>query len=131
MRRLTQPVFVNRAKAVYRPRRRFLSALRVLFVYSRYDGALRTRPARLLRAALRCVAEVLACLCLRWSVWPLVVVLGMELWFALMADGRDVLAQGSRVIGARILFALLVPWVVAAGMIAGALRGITGLQGTR
>ena len=70
-RRLTAPAFITNAKALYRPRNTFRSACRQMARYAVSDGQARVRWARLFRNAVRCVAEVLALVCLRWSVIPL------------------------------------------------------------
>ena len=87
-RRQTKPAFIANAKALYRPRNTFRSACRA-------DGALRAerrqarvRWERLFRNAARCVLEVLALVCLRWSVVPLLVILVLESWFAFHRDWR-------------------------------------------
>ena len=63
-RRLTPPAFVNGAKAIYRPQYNFVTAFNQLASYSVSDGILGVRRARLVRNAARCVAQVMALLCL-------------------------------------------------------------------
>lgn len=121
-RRLTTPAFVTEAKALYRPRHSFGSAVVQLASYAAADGMMGIRPARLMRHALRCVAEVLAVGVLGWTVWPLLAVLGLEVYFAYRLDWRD-LPKRWPVLGARLLFSLLVPWVVAYWQVRGRVRG--------
>ena len=118
---LATPVFAEGAKARYRPRHGWRSAVRQMASYAAADGVLGIRPARLMRNGLRCVAEVAALAVLRWSVVPLVVVLGLEVSFAFRLDWRD-LPRRARVVGARLLFSLAVPWVVTWYQVKGAVR---------
>jgi hypothetical protein len=126
-RSVTQPVFVERAKAIYRPQYGLGTASRQMADYAISDGILGTRGARLFRNVARCVVEVLAVALAAWSVMPLLVVLGMEAYFALRLDGRSLLrAAGSwwkvpRLLAARMVFSLLVPWIVAGNQIRGSL----------
>jgi glycosyltransferase involved in cell wall biosynthesis len=148
-RRLTQPVFVERAKALYRPQYTFRSACRQLASYAISDGILGVRPARLFRNAARCIVQVLALLSLlwigvptdrswsvgwwigvptdrSWSVgwWaflPLLAVLALEAWFAFHPDWRFLGRSGPRTLLARLLFSVLVPWIVATNRIRGSL----------
>jgi glycosyltransferase involved in cell wall biosynthesis len=112
-RRLTAPAFVANAKALYRPGNTFRSACRQMARYAVSDGQARVRWARLLRNAARCVVEVLALACLRWSVIPLLLILALELWFAFHRDWRDIGRFGMGAVLARFTFSLAVPWVVA------------------
>jgi hypothetical protein len=132
-RRLTPPVFVNNAKAVYRPQYTFMSACRQLASYSISDGILGVRPARLFRNAGRCIVEVIAVLSLcfiaaptnkSWSVgwWaavPLLVIFALEAWFAFHLDWSTIRRTGPRALLARFVFSILVPWIVAANQIRG------------
>jgi glycosyltransferase involved in cell wall biosynthesis len=120
-RSLTRPAFVQDAKALYRPQYSLLSACRQLAGYSISDGILGVRPARLFRNAARCLVEVLALLCLHWSVVPLLAILALEAWFAFHPDWRELASKGPRALLARFLFSLLVPWIVAANQIRGRL----------
>jgi glycosyltransferase involved in cell wall biosynthesis len=120
-RRLTKPAFVANAKAFYRPQYTFRSASLQLASYAISDGILAVRPARLVRNAARCIVEVLALLCLRWTVIPLAVVFLLELWFAFHFDWRRLLRYGWRAVLARLLFSVLVPWIVASNRILGSL----------
>ena len=69
-RRLAPPVFVERAKALYRPQCTFRSACRQLASYAVSDGVLGVRRARLLRNAARCMVQLLALLWLLLNVLP-------------------------------------------------------------
>jgi glycosyltransferase involved in cell wall biosynthesis len=126
-RRLTRPAFVDGAKALYRPQYSFLSAFHQLASYAVSDGILGVRRARLVRNAARCVVEVLALLCLLllrdpavrsskdwwWAVLPFLAVLLLQFWFAFHSDWRFLYRKGPRVLLARFLFSILVPWIVA------------------
>lgn len=120
-RRLTRPAFVERAKALYRPQNTLRSACRQLAAYAISDGILGVRRARLVRNAARCLLEVLALLCLPWSVVPLLGVLALQAWFAFQSDWRFLWRAGPRAILARFLFSVLVPWIVAWNRIGGSL----------
>jgi len=120
-RSLTRPAFVQDAKALYRPQYSLLSACRQLASYSLSDGILGVRPARLFRNAARCLVEVLALLCLYWSVVPLLAIVALEAWFAFHPDWRELARKGPRALLARFLFSLLVPWIVAANQLRGRL----------
>jgi glycosyltransferase involved in cell wall biosynthesis len=118
-RRLTAPAFITNAKALYRPGNTFRSACRQMARYAVSDGQARVRWARLNRNAARCIAQVLAIICLRWSVIPLAAILALELWFAFHRDWRHIGRYGFRAILARFAFSLAVPWVVAVNHIRG------------
>ena len=120
-RRLTSPAFITNAKALYRPRNTFRSACRQMARYAVSDGQARVRWARLLRNAARCVVEVLALACLRWSVIPLLLILALELWFAFHRDWRDIGRFGMGAVLARFAFSVAVPWVVAVNHMRGLL----------
>lgn len=112
MRALVAPAFVERAKASYQPRHTLLSALERLARYSVSDGVAGVRPARLLRNLARCLLELAVVLVLPRTAIPLLCVLALETYFAFRIDWRDLRAAGLRAIAARLLFSLLVPWVV-------------------
>ena len=112
MRALVAPAFVERAKAFYQPRHTFLSALRRLASYSVSDGVAGVRPARLLRNLARCVVEILAVLILPRTAIPLLCVLALEIYFAFRLDWRDLGGAPLCAFPARLLFSLVVPWVV-------------------
>lgn len=119
---LTQPAFLNDAKALYRPQYTLLSACHQLARYSISDGVLGVRPARLFRNAARCMVEVAALISLSWSVVPLLVVLVLEGWFAFHPDWRSIARIGGiRALLARYLFSVFVPWIVAWNQIRGSL----------
>jgi glycosyltransferase involved in cell wall biosynthesis len=137
VRRLTKPAFVERAKALYRPRYTFRSACSQLASYAISDGILGVRAARLYRNAARCVAQLLGLL---WPLWigilrggpafagwwfllPPVAVLGVEAWFAFHPDWRLLVRYGPRVLAARFFFSILVPWIVAVNRIRGSVTG--------
>lgn len=112
-RRLTPPAFVERAKAFYRPQLTLRSACRQLASYAVSDGVLGVRRARLFRNAARCMVQVMALLCMPWTFLPLLAVLALQLWFAFSPDWRFIRRAGLRVLAARFLFSVLVPWIVA------------------
>ena len=113
VRKLVAPAFPERAKASYQPRHTFRSALRQMVSYSVTDGVLGGRSARLWRNLARCLAEILAILALVYSPIPLLCVLVLETYFAFRLDWRDLPKSSMRVLAARLIFSLLVPWVVA------------------
>ena len=127
-RRLTKPAFVEDAKALYRPQYTFLSASLQLASYAASDGVLGVRRARLFRNAARCIVEVLALLCLFlitvpavrssslglwWAFLPLLTVFMFQFWFAFHADWRFIYRKGPRVLLARFVFSIFVPWIIA------------------
>jgi glycosyltransferase involved in cell wall biosynthesis len=119
-RRLTTPAFPLNAKAHYRPHNTLATAFNQLARYARADGALGIRPARLMRNLFRCIAG-LAAFCvlplhLPATAIPALLVLALEIYFALRLDARSLPA---RAIPARLFFSLLVPWVITWNQIAG------------
>jgi len=122
IRKISAPAFVEKAKAFYHPRNSFPSALRQLASYARNDGVLGIRPARFARNAARCLVEVLAVLALIRTPWPLVAVLALETYFAFRLDWRGLRGMSGRVIAARWLFSLIVPWVVMWNQVVGTLQ---------
>jgi glycosyltransferase involved in cell wall biosynthesis len=121
VRKLVAPAFAERAKAFYRPRHALRSALRQLASYSIADGALGIRSARLFRNVARCVVEVAALVALRWSPIPLFFVLVLENYFAFHFDWRTLQRSTFRILAARLIFSLLVPWVVSWNQIKGSI----------
>jgi glycosyltransferase involved in cell wall biosynthesis len=113
VRQTVTPAFPERAKACYQPRHTLHSALRQMVSYSVTDGVLGGRSARLWRNIARCLAEVAAVLALLYSPVPLLCVLALEIYFAFRLDWNDIRKTSVRALGARLLFSLLVPWVVA------------------
>jgi len=118
-RRQTAPAFIRNAKAIYRPQYTFRSACYNMARYAVSDGRSRVRWPRLFRNAARCLLEVAALVCLRWSAIPLLVVLVVEMWYAFHRDWRYLFRFGSRAVLARIAFSIVVPWVVAANHVRG------------
>jgi glycosyltransferase involved in cell wall biosynthesis len=118
-RRLTPPAFVDGAKAIYRPQNTLLPACRQLARYAISDGILGVRRARLFRNASRCLLHLLALLSLPWTILPLLVVFAIQCWLAYQADWRFIFRFGPRVILARFVFSVLVPWVVSINHIHG------------
>jgi glycosyltransferase involved in cell wall biosynthesis len=126
-RRLTTPAFVEGAKALYRPQYTFSTACLQLASYAVSDGILGIRRTRLFRNAARCIVEVVALLCLLligiplarsssawwWTALPLLAILLLQIWFAFHDDWRFIRRTGPRVLLARFLFSILVPWIVA------------------
>jgi glycosyltransferase involved in cell wall biosynthesis len=113
VRQFVTPAFAERAKADYQPRHTFRSALRQMVSYSVTDGVLGGRSARLWRNLARCLAEIFAALALVYSPIPLVCVLALEIYFAFRLDWTDIRKARKRTLAARLVFSLLVPWVVA------------------
>jgi glycosyltransferase involved in cell wall biosynthesis len=120
-RRITTPAFAERAKAYYRPRHTLKSAFRQLANYAITDGVLGVRPARLVRNTARPIVEMLAVLALIVTPIPLLCVLALETYFAFRLDWHSLRRASLRVLGARWIFSLVVPWVVAWNQIAGAM----------
>ncbi|HYA62022.1 MAG TPA: glycosyltransferase, partial [Candidatus Sulfotelmatobacter sp.] len=119
MRAQVAPDFVERAKAFYQPRHTFLSALGRLASYSVSDGVAGVRRSRLLRNLARCVVEILVLLALPRTAIPLLCVLALEIYFAFRLDWRDLGSAPLWAFPARLLFSLLVPWVVTWNHIVG------------
>ncbi len=113
VRKLVTPAFPERAKAAYQPRHTFRSALRQMVSYSVTDGVLGGRSARLWRNVARCVAEIVALLATVYSPIPLLCVLALEIYFAFRLDWTDLRRAPIRTLAARLVFSLIVPWVVA------------------
>lgn len=118
VRKLITPAFPERAKAMYRPRHTFSSALRQMVAYSLVDGAQGGRSARLWRNIARCLAEILAVAVLVYSAIPLLCLLALEVYFAFRLDWNDFRRFALRKaplqrIAARLVYSLLVPWIVA------------------
>ncbi len=119
------PAFAERAKAIYRPHHSFQSATKQLASYAVADGALGIRPARLMRNLMRCVVEVLAVLALPFSTIPFLFILGLETYFAFRLDWRSIRRASLGVLAARLVFSLVVPWVIAWNQIVG---GVTKMN---
>jgi glycosyltransferase involved in cell wall biosynthesis len=117
VRKLVTPAFPARAKAAYQPRHTFRSALRQMVSYSVTDGVLGGRSPRLWRNAARCLVEILAVLALVYSPIPLLSALALEIYFAFRLDWSDLRKAPLRtlpgILGARLIFSLIVPWAVA------------------
>ena len=113
VRKLVAPAFSASAKARYQPRHSFRSALRQMVGYSVTDGVLGGRTSRLWRNIARCLAEILAVVALIDSPIPLLCVFALETYFAFRLDWRELGKASFRTLGARLVFSLLVPWVVA------------------
>jgi glycosyltransferase involved in cell wall biosynthesis len=113
VRKLVTPAYAERAQAIYRPRHTLPSALSMMARYGVADGVLGTRRSRLLRNLLRCVAEVVAIVVVPRTVIPLVAVLLLEIYFAFRLDWSSFGKHATlRQMGARLLYSLLVPWIV-------------------
>jgi glycosyltransferase involved in cell wall biosynthesis len=119
----TRAAFAEGAKALYRPQYTLGAACRQLAGYAASDGVLGVRRARLLRNGARCMLEVAALCALPWTVYPLLFVVALECWFAFRHDLGFLVRTGPRVVGARLLFSILVPWIVAGNHIRGRLTG--------
>ncbi len=124
-RKTVTPAFAERAKAHYRPQHTLLSAIRQMASYAETDGVLGTRHARLLRNLARCLAQVVAVAILPLSVIPLLGVLALETYFAFRLDWHSFPDKLSlRALGARLMFSLMVPWVVTWNQMAGILTKV-------
>lgn len=122
MRESARTVCATDAKAIYIPFHTFGTAVWQVSSYARGDGIAGLRPARLMRNVLRCVAEMAALALLPWTAWPLLLVLALEIYFAYRLDWKHVHGLGLRVLAARLVFSLVVPWVVGWNQVRGALR---------
>lgn len=118
-RRRAKTAFVTNAKAIYRPQNSFRSACRQMARYAVSDGQAGVRRSRLFRNGARCVLQVFALACLRWTFVPLLAVLVLEAWFAFHRDWRFLRRFGARAIAARFVFSVAVPWVVATNQMRG------------
>jgi glycosyltransferase involved in cell wall biosynthesis len=129
-RRRAKTAFPNNAKAIYRPQNSFRSATYQMARYAISDGQAGVRRARLFRNAARCLLQVLALACLRWTFVPLLVVLVLEAWFAFHRDWRFLRRFGARAVAARFVFSVAVPWVVAINQVRGRFshRALTNRQ---
>lgn len=119
VRSVTPPFFVQCAKASYRPQYSFRFACRQFGGYSKSDGILGVRPARLTRNAARCFVEVAALAALPWTWIPLALVMVMILHFAYSPDRLVVLKRRPKVLAARLIFSVLVPWLIAINHVRG------------
>lgn len=119
-RRLAKPAFV-RARALYRPQNSFWSAAKQMTRYAISDGILGVRFSRLFRNLARCMAEVATLAALPWTWIPLAAVLALELYFAFRLDWLFPRTLKPHVLLARLVFSIVVPWIVAANQIRGSL----------
>ena len=122
MRESARTVPADDAKAIYIPQHTFGTAVWQVSSYARGDGIAGLRPARLMRNVFRCLAELAALALLPLTTWPLLLVLVLEIYFAYRLDWKYVRGLGPRVLLARLLFSLVVPWVVAWNQVRGAFR---------
>ena len=118
-RRGAKTAFVTKAKAFYRPQNTFRSATHQMARYAISDGQAGVRRSRLFRNAARCLLQLLALACLRWTLIPFLVVLVLESWYAFHRDWRFLRRLGARAIAARFVFSIAVPWVVATNQLRG------------
>jgi hypothetical protein len=119
-RELVIPVFPAGAMARYNPRFTFSGAAGRLGLYANSDGVLGVRRMRLVRNALRCIAQLAALIALPWTFVPALIVLGLEIFFAFEHDVRGV--TGPRffvLVPARLLFSIASPWIVTYHRLAG------------
>lgn len=132
-RRVTQPAFVVGAKAIYRPQNGFFAACKQLARYSLSDGILGVRPVRLFRNAGRCIAEVAALAALPWTWIPLAGVFGLEFYFAYRLDWLFPRVLKPHAWLARLIYSIIVPWIVATNQIRGGLTKVnpTNAQNTQ
>jgi glycosyltransferase involved in cell wall biosynthesis len=108
---LTRAEYASSAMALYAPRLTYQSAVHTLARYSAADGALGVRRSRLFRMLLRCAAMISALVLLPWSVWPVVVDVLLEVYFAVERDRSVLTRNGARALFPRIVFSFSVPWV--------------------
>lgn len=124
------PAFPRRAKAMYRPRNTFLSACRQMARYAVSDGILGVRRSRLTRNAARCGVELAGLLALKWTWIPLAIVGVLVLHLAFAQDWLFLRTANPKVLAARIVFALAVPWIVTVNHIRGMVtkKGLVNAQ---
>ncbi|MGA7106798.1 MAG: glycosyltransferase [Terracidiphilus sp.] len=132
-RRVAPPAFPSHAKALYRPQNTFWSACRQLASYAVSDGILGVRRSRLMRNAARCILEVLALALLWWTWIPLALVGVMLLHFAFAQDRLFLRTIKLHVLAARLVYSILVPWIVTIHRIRGAVtkRSLVNPQNAR
>jgi len=121
VRRVTRPKFAERAKAIYRPQYTFSFCCHKFAGYSRSDGILGVRFSRLFRNLVRCLAEIAVLVALAWTWIPLAVVAALELYFAFRLDWLFKYTLKPHVLLARLIFSILVPWIVVANQVRGGL----------
>ncbi len=122
LRKIVTPAFAEGAKAHYRPKHSFQSAITQIAGYAKADGVMGSRRTRLLQSVARCLAELAAIALLPLSVIPLLCIVALEIYFGFRLDWRGFPGKTSlRLLGARLLFSLAVPWVVTWNQIAGML----------
>jgi len=121
VRAITAPAFVDRAKAVYRPHLTFRTAARQLASYAVSDGISGVRPARFLRNFGRCLLQVAAVLLLPRTAIPLLSAIALEIYFAFHFELGPAQGRVLRVIAARLLYSVCVPWIVAWNQLKGAI----------
>ncbi|HEY5178002.1 MAG TPA: glycosyltransferase [Terriglobales bacterium] len=120
VREIVKPAFPERAKALYRPGLNLRTAINQIARYAISDGAFGIRRTRLFRNLARCMAEIAALVVLPRTVLPLLCVLVLEMWFAFRLDWRGLRGKVTiGLLGARMLFSLIVPWVVAWNQLVG------------
>jgi len=113
VRALVPPTFAERAKAFYRPQHTFSSAIQQLARYSLSDGVAGVRPARLMRNLSRCLLQVVAVCLFKLTSIPLLCIFVLEVYYAFRLDWKDLRHAPVPAWMARLLFSLVVPWVVA------------------
>src|SRR5664279_832551 len=122
VRNIRKPAFVEDAKALYRPHLTLKTAVGQIARYGFADGVAGIRRPRFFRNLARCVALAAALLLLPKTAIPLVAVLLLECYFALRIDWRSFLQAASPgSVAARLLYSLIVPWVVSWNYVAGAI----------
>jgi glycosyltransferase involved in cell wall biosynthesis len=121
VRAIAVPAFVDRAKAVYRPHLTFRTAARQLASYALSDGVSGVRPARFLRNAGRCLLHVAAILLLPRTLILLFVAIALEIYFAFHFELGPFRGRASKVVAARLLYSICVPWIVAWNQLKGAI----------
>lgn len=124
-RAIVAPTFAERAKAVYRPDFTSGSAVRQLASYAVSDGISGARPARFLRNFGRCALHVAALLLLPWTRIPLLLAVALEIYFAFHFELGLAHGKWLKAAGARLVFSICVPWVVALNQLKGAITKTT------
>jgi glycosyltransferase involved in cell wall biosynthesis len=121
-RRACKPAFVRNAKALYRPQHSLKSAVDQLARYEFGDGVAGVRRPRFFRNLARCLAEISALVVLPWTFIPLISMVLLEIYFALRLNWRGFRqAMSARATVARLLYSVIVPWIVTFNYLAGAI----------
>ncbi len=121
-RRLTVPAFPADSKASYQPRHTLRSAVDQMISYSITDGVLGGRSKRLWRNIARCIAVIFSLGVVPYTSIPLITVGVLEVYFAFRLDWKDLRKASPFAWPARLIYSLMVPWIVAPYQSLGSIR---------